>query len=88
LKALFYQKDLSTESQKSDDRFDTDQNNRLDNVTVHDVEMFRLERMSEQTFWLKVYKKNGEIDHVFWLHATYDKDNYAVIVVDHEVEDK
>lgn len=45
-----------------------DSNGDLDDIALSDVTLFRMERMSTNTFWLRVYRKNGR-DVVFWLGA-------------------
>ena len=39
----------------------------VDDVVIHDVDVFRLERMGDTSFWLKCYKSNGE-EIVFWIN--------------------
>ena len=47
-------------TKKISDRFDYNDLG-LDDVVVNDVEMFRLERMDDDTFWARCYKNNGKI---------------------------
>lgn len=53
---------------KDKDRFDYGDNGNLDDVVVHDIEMFRLEYMDNSVVWIRCYKKDGP-DVVIWLNA-------------------
>jgi len=39
----------------------------IDDVALTGVSMFRLERMSDNTIWIRVYRESGDV--VFWLGA-------------------
>ena len=67
---------------KRKDRFDNDDNGELDDVAIFNVDLFRLERMNNGCFWMRLYKKTGEIDHVFWFNAK------GKLTVTHEEDDK
>ena len=41
----------------------------VNDVAIGPVEMFRLERMSNGSFWSCVYAPDGSGRHVFWLYA-------------------
>jgi len=77
------QKDIS---KRLKDRIDDDDQGRLDDIAIEDVELFRMERMTEQTFWIKIYKNTGNIDHVFHLEAVLDENGYPSILAYHETE--
>lgn len=51
------------------DRFDYDEHGDLDDIVVMDVSMFRMERMSDGTFWIKCYR-DDKPGIVFWLNST------------------
>lgn len=68
------------------DRFDNDPKGRLDDVVVNDVKMFRLERMDEDSFWIRLYRKpeNGH-DVVIWMSAVIDEDS-AMLLAKHDYD--
>lgn len=45
-----------------------DESGDLDDIALTGVTMFRMERMSTNTFWIRLYRRGGE-DIVFWLGA-------------------
>lgn len=47
-----------------------DHEGELDDVVVRDVEMFRMERMSEHDFWIALYFKGTDEELVFNMHAS------------------
>lgn len=53
---------------KPEDRIDYTEEGDLDDIVINDVEMFRMERMSDGCFWIRCYKANGQ-DVVFHLNA-------------------
>lgn len=61
------------------DFIDYDQNG-LDDVALNNVHLFRMERMDDNAFWIRCYRKGGQ-DIVFRLHAIGDR-----LTVVHEVE--
>lgn len=40
----------------------------LDDVSVGDVELFRMERMDNGSFWIRLHRAGGK-DIVFWLNS-------------------
>jgi hypothetical protein len=55
---------------KDTERIDYNQRGDLDDIAVGSVDLFRMERMSDGGFWIKLYRSNGKKDIVFWLNAT------------------
>ena len=51
----------------ADDRVDIDDHG-VDDVAIHNVSLFRLERMSATGFWIRCYKPDGN-DIVFWVNS-------------------
>lgn len=52
------------------DRIDYDSKGNLDDVVIENVDMFRLEYMSDNCVWLACYRKpEAGGDVVFWLNA-------------------
>ena len=49
-------------------RIDYDENGDLDDIVIENVTMFRMERMSDNTFWIRCYRDNGK-DVVFNLSS-------------------
>ena len=49
-------------------RIDLDSSGGIDDVVLRDVDLFRLERMTSDTVWVKVYLKDGTA-HTFNLSA-------------------
>lgn len=46
------------------DRIDYDKDGDLDDIVIENVSMFRMERMNDNCFWIRCYRK-GEPDIVF-----------------------
>jgi len=63
----------------STDRIDYNENG-LDDVVVHNVTMFRMERMTNNSFWIKCYR-DDKPNLVFNLHSD------GKITGNHEYED-
>lgn len=53
----------------------------LDDVVVHDVDLFRLEYMRKGLIWIRCYR-TGKPDIIIWLDAR------GAIIGRHEVEDR
>lgn len=53
----------------------------VDDVAIAPVEMFRLERMDNNTFWACTYTPDGKTRHTFWIRSR------SKITVAHSVED-
>jgi hypothetical protein len=53
----------------------------VDDVAIDDVQLFRLERMGDGSFWIRCYGKDK--DYVFWINA----DPQGDIIVTHEEEE-
>lgn len=51
------------------ERIDYTDDGTLDDVTVSNVSMFRLEKMSGTGWWIRVYR-DGLDDLVFWLNSS------------------
>ena len=45
----------------SPDRLSYDDNNELDDVVINNVDMFRLERMSNNDIWIAVYRGDKRV---------------------------
>ena len=52
------------------ERIDYNSKNELDDIAIGSVDLFRMERMSDGGFWIRLYRSNGKKDIVFWLNAT------------------
>ena len=50
------------------DRLDYAQDGSLDDATIHDVEMFRIERMDAGLYWMRLYC-SGKPDVILWIRA-------------------
>ncbi len=50
------------------DRIDYADHDLLDDVSVKDIELFRLEKMDDGTIWIKLYRKDSP-DLVIWLFS-------------------
>jgi hypothetical protein len=48
---------------RSKNEFRLDDDGKLDDVVVHDVDTFRLERMSDNSWWACVYLRDGSRVH-------------------------
>jgi hypothetical protein len=55
-------------TERSSDRIDYDERGDLDDIVVNDVSLFRMERMADDTFWIRCYC-DGKPDIVFWLNS-------------------
>jgi hypothetical protein len=53
---------------KSDCRIDYNSAGDLDDIHIKDVTDFRMERMSDNSFWLRLYR-DGKEDVIFWLNS-------------------
>lgn len=66
------------------ERIDYTEEGHLDDIAIGDVELFRMERMNDGSFWIRLYRK-GKKDVVFWLNATknenptpHDRSEYRI----------
>ena len=49
---------------KPKERWANDAEGQLDDVVVPDVACFRLERMSDSSWWIGLYRKDGSLVHI------------------------
>lgn len=63
------------------DRIDYDERGDLDDIVINDVVVFRMERMSDTSFWLRCYC-DGKPDVVFQVNSE------TKITGQHELEDR
>lgn len=60
--------DIQTADQDDGVRVDYDSRGDLDDIAVSGVDVFRMERMDDGCFWIRLYRPGGK-DIVFWLNS-------------------
>lgn len=65
-------------------RIDNDENGDLDDIAIDGVSAFRMEKMNNGTWWVRVYCEDGR-DEVFWLNAVGKGKMHASHHAEHDI---
>lgn len=60
------------------ERIDNNLDDDLDDIVINNISMFRMERMSDTCFWVRLHRKRGD-DIVFFLNAIPEPDSKVKI---------